>query len=353
MVEGHPTVNWFYKMAQKHFTSCQAESRTLIWIIGLMFALILVFQYFELPYGNFLPSLIPTAKVPVLGESNLQNGDLPPKSKVIGNISLSNASTYCDNYVSHNRINDTMMPGSASEGNDSSEGSLGLDVDNTGGKESSLENLEKQNVTVKPENVKDVDGPPQEEARQPEQSLNGKINAMNNNSSTGRIGKETTITTSDQVGTSVAGISSPSPMIASPNSSTYTTINVLDRNMSTSSIPGNSNTSLVEKNRTITSEKNETSETVLVDIRQKDNSSSMTTLPKINNRPEMPVLDVYSLSDMNNLLFQSHASYYSVVRNETSALCFEKIKFLNNEMLQYFVFVFPILCIDSTMVLRS
>ena len=47
------------------------------------------FQYFELPYGNFLPSLIPAGKVPELRESSLQNGDLPSKSMITGNISIS------------------------------------------------------------------------------------------------------------------------------------------------------------------------------------------------------------------------------------------------------------------------
>ena len=144
------------------------------------------------------------------------------------------------------------------------------------------------NQTVKPKKVKCVDdGHPQKEARQPEPSLNGNINATYNNSSMGRVENKTTITTSKQFGT-VAGIPSFSPMVPSANSSTYATMNVLDRNTSTLAKPGNSNTFLVEKNRAITSKKNENSATVPVDLRQNDNSSSMTTVPKINNRPEMP-----------------------------------------------------------------
>lgn len=259
-----------------------------------MFALILVFQYFELPYGSFPPSLIPTGKVLVLDESSLQNGDVTPESKIIGNVSLSRASNYTGTYVSQDTLNYTRVPGPESEG-----------------LEPSTANSEKQNRIVKPENVKDVEyGIPQEEARQPEQNfINGRINVTYNYS-----------TTSDQVGTSVAGFPSPSPVTPSANSSPYTKEAVLDRNTSTPAISGNFNTSLVEKNGTITSEKNENSEAVLVDLRQKDNSSFITKLPKINNKPEMPKLDVYSLSDMNNLLLQSHSSYYSVVRNETSAL---------------------------------
>ncbi|PON94643.1 Exostosin-like [Trema orientale] len=210
------------------------------------------------------------------------------------------ASNYTGTYASHNILNDTRIPGSASEG------SLGSDVDNTGSKESSPGSLENQNKTVKPENVKNVDnGLPQEEARQPEQSFNGKINGMQDKySSTGRVGNENTITNSDQVETSVAGFPSPSPVTPSANSS----------------VSGNSNATKVEKSRTITSENNENSEPVRADLRPKDNSSSVTTVTEINNRPEMPVLDVYSLSDMNNLLLQSRASYYSVIPLWSSAV---------------------------------
>lgn len=349
-------------MSQKLLTLCQVETRRLIWIIGLLFALILVFQYLELPYGSFLPSLIPAGKVPVLGEGSLQNEDVSPKSKIVGNVSPSSSSNYTGTNVSRDKLNNTRIFGPASEGTVGSEGSLGLDVDKPGGKEFSPGNLEKENKTLQPENVKSVDnGIPPEEARQPKQSFNGKINATYNNSSTGRVSEETTVMTSNEVETLDAGLPSPSPAIPPANWSPNTTETVLDRNISTPAITGNFNTSVVEKNRTISSEKNENSETLHVDLRQnpvisgnsntslvekngtitseknensepvhanlkaEDNNSSMTPVPKIINKPQMPVLDVYSLYDMDNLLLQSHASYYSVVRNESSALCFKNM----------------------------
>ncbi|PON67806.1 Exostosin-like [Parasponia andersonii] len=226
------------------------------------------------------------------------------------------ASNYTGTYASHNILVDTRVPGSAPEGFDGSEGSLASDVDNTGSKESSPGNLENQNKIVK--NVDN--GLPQEEGRQPEQSFNLKINGTHDNSSTGRVGNETTITTSDQVETSVAGFPSPSPVTPSTNSSPSMTASVLDRNISTPAVSGKSNATSVELSRTITSENNENSEPVHTDLRPKDNSSSVTTVTKINDRPEMPVLDVYSLSDMNNLLLQSRASYYSVIPQWSSAV---------------------------------
>ncbi|XP_062100955.1 probable glycosyltransferase At5g03795 [Humulus lupulus] len=256
-------------MALKLFTKCQAETRRLIWIIGLMFTLVLIFQYFELPYGIFLPSIFPSAKVPVVEESSLQNADLLPNYKIIGdNSSLSNN-------THSTQVNDTRISGSISEE------SLGLDEGNTTGKEYLSGDLERQNKTEKKtENLKDVDnGLPQEEAKQPELTFHEKINTTNISFSN----NETTITTSDQNGTSFAG----------------------------SPTPANSNTSLVEKK--------ENSEPEHTELKQKDNSSSMTTAPQITNKPKTPVLDVYSLSDMNKMLLQSQASYYSVIPKWPSA----------------------------------
>ncbi|PON67804.1 Exostosin-like [Parasponia andersonii] len=258
-------------MVQKFL--CQVQKWRLIWTIGLMFSLILAFQNFRLPYGDFL--------------SFLQNVDSPSKSKFIG--------------------------------------------------------------SMKPENLGNVDsGLTQEEARELQKSLAYiKNDNSNNNSSRGRVG------------TPVVGFPPPSHVSSLDNSSLYTTAIVLYSNVSTSAISGNINNSLVEKSKAVTFEpprgdfnqninnspvtkvskinihtpaisgnsntylakKNRTviyrrkkkSKPVHSDLSQMDRNSQMNKVSNRNRRSKMPVLDSYSLSQMNNLLLQSHASYYSVI----------------------------------------
>ncbi|GMJ15767.1 hypothetical protein HRI_005245900 [Hibiscus trionum] len=48
----------------------QVDTRKLIWLIGITFAVILTFQYIELPYGNVFSSLFPSGKVSVEEQSS-------------------------------------------------------------------------------------------------------------------------------------------------------------------------------------------------------------------------------------------------------------------------------------------
>ncbi|KAM6559536.1 hypothetical protein CsatA_028775 [Cannabis sativa] len=207
-------------MGQKLFTKCQAETRRLIWIIGVMFSLVLIFQYFELPYGIFIPSLFPSVKVPLVEESK-ENGDLLPNHKIIdhNNSSIYNASNSNDTYLT--QLNDTRISGSTP----------------------------KESLDFEKHNKTDVD--------------HGKINTTNSSFSVGSPPQD------------------------------------------------NSNTSLVVKK--------ESPEPVHTELKQKAKTSSTNTAPKITKKPETPVLDVYSVSDMNKLLIKSQASYYSVIPKWPSA----------------------------------
>ncbi|KAM6542115.1 hypothetical protein CsatB_006562 [Cannabis sativa] len=207
-------------MGQKLFTKCQAETRRLIWIIGVMFSLVLIFQYFELPYGIFIPSLFPSVKVPLVEESK-ENGDLLPNHKIIdhNNSSIYNASNSNDTYLT--QLNDTRISGSTP----------------------------KESLDFEKHNKTDVD--------------HGKINTTNSSFSVGSPPQD------------------------------------------------NSNTSLVVKK--------ESPEPVHTELKQKAKTSSTITAPKITKKPETPVLDVYSVSDMNKLLVKSQASYYSVIPKWPSA----------------------------------
>ncbi|OIW03043.1 hypothetical protein TanjilG_20971 [Lupinus angustifolius] len=59
-------------MGQKHWSLFHLEMKTLLWLIGITFAVFLACQYLELPYRNALFSLLSTWKVPTSGSSAFQ-----------------------------------------------------------------------------------------------------------------------------------------------------------------------------------------------------------------------------------------------------------------------------------------
>ncbi|KAF3446049.1 hypothetical protein FNV43_RR11227 [Rhamnella rubrinervis] len=319
------SIEWFSKMGQKLFTLCQVETRTLLWIMGLLFVLVIVFQYFELPYVTVLSSYS-AAKFPVSGKSNLQNGDSPSNSEIVDNMSHSNDSNHTGAGGTIEIANNTRSAsGFVSGGQGSSNSSLGLDDGTNDAKESSSINVAEQNRSSIPDGVKNVDkrfSP--EDTREPEQNSNRKINTSYNNSSMGDIGNGSSTVTSDNVGSSGAGFVSPPTMLPPINSSEYTLPVVVNTSIITPTFSGNSNTSLVEKEGTTilqkNEEKNENSEQLHSDLNQTENTSSITRVPEMNKPPEVPALAVYPISEMNNLLIRSRASYYSVIPQWSSAV---------------------------------
>lgn len=274
-------------MVQKPFTSCQVETRRLLFVIGLLFAVVIVLQYFEFPYGTALSSLFSVAKLPVLGKSNQKNGDSQSDSEIVGNMSLSNDSH-------HNSTRSTSD--FVSQGKGSSNSGLGLDDDDNDAKESSSINQAEQNRTS---------------------IVLDHVNNVDNKFAPEKAGERLIV--HGHVGNPSAGFVSPSvPAIHTTKSSEYTSPIVEGTNITTPTVSGNSNTSLVEEDRTITLEKNETSERLRTDVKHTENSTtSVITVPEMNLRPKVlqkkPPKVVYSVSDMNNMLLQSRASYYSVV----------------------------------------
>lgn len=64
-------------MGQQFWSLFQLERKRLLWLIGITFAVVLAFQYFELPYVN---------KIPTLNTGRLQAADSPSESQTHYNI---------------------------------------------------------------------------------------------------------------------------------------------------------------------------------------------------------------------------------------------------------------------------
>lgn len=298
-------------MGQELLSICQAETRRLLWIAGMLFAVILVVQHLELPYGNLLSSILSSTKVPLVGKSGFHAGYSPSNSEVVGNLSLSNDLNNTGTYAIHEKASNTRSSDSVLEGNEGSNRALEIDEDEDDSKDASSGNLVKQNRTIIVENIKPLETNfAQEGGREPEVSSVEKKNTTDNTYLEGRIGNENN--TVDVVN-STAGLPVSSPAPPMMNSSPSTAPAIFETNVGAPIKSVDSNVTSVEKDRTTPSEKTENSEQLHSDLNQTEHNSSMTRVPEVKIEPEVPILDVYSISDMNNLLLQSRASYHSVV----------------------------------------
>jgi hypothetical protein len=248
------------------------EARRLIWLIGMMFAVILVFQYCEFPYGNLLSSLFSAGKASVVRTSNFQNGDSPSQSMSIGNMTNLIDSNSHRTFSVHERANNTWtsngrdrIPKDASFSgkNGSSNHSLGLD------KDSSPDNLVKLN-NISSEN----NGSAAEEAREPEKRFYQTNYTTDSDFSIHKIEKDYNTSTSEHIESSDSGFAPPSPAVPPMNSSPH---------VASPSLSG------------------------------KGRNSSLNRVPKVNKGLELPTSSVVSIYEMSDLLLQSRASSHSVV----------------------------------------
>lgn len=289
--------------------------------MGMMFVVIIVFQCFELPYGNVLSPLFSAGRVLEVGNSTFQIGNSPSKPEMIGNMTLSNGSNATNTYAIHERANNTGTSkgmdrnpknGFVSDRNGGSHKSLGLDEDNNANESSSwnLEWLNRNSTVAYKKNSSSVSAP--QEAKEPKKSFSQKNDTTDGNSSVGEVGKGTNTTAPEDIGRSSADSASPLPALPPINSSSKPTSTiVLDTNIRTPVV--DSKTSLLEKNGATTSESTEKSGQLQIGLTPSGNNPSVNRVPEVTNGHEIPISPVISISEMNDLLLQSHASYQSMV----------------------------------------
>jgi len=81
-------------MGQEFLSLFQLETKRLLWLIGVTFAVILTFQYLEFPYGTVLVSLFSADKIPTPGSSTFKSSDVPSKFKLVSNVTLVNPENF-------------------------------------------------------------------------------------------------------------------------------------------------------------------------------------------------------------------------------------------------------------------
>jgi hypothetical protein len=70
----------------------QLETKRLLWLIGITFAIILSFQYLELPYGNVLLSLFSSNKLPMSQTIDTNN-------TIVNNVTIFNQQNSTDEFA--------------------------------------------------------------------------------------------------------------------------------------------------------------------------------------------------------------------------------------------------------------
>lgn len=309
-------------MDQQLLRLCQVETKSLIWVTGMMFAVILVFQYFELPYGNVLSSLFSADKVLVVRNGSIWTGHSPNKSEMINNMTVLIGSN--TTYAVNERANNTgifngrdinPLDASLRDRNGGTNQSLKFDEDINADKESSSENLVEPNKISMADTVKNVgDESAPEEAREPEQSFYVKNDSTNCNFSMHKTEKDENSSTSEHIESSDAGFASPSPALPPMTSSYASSQSVVDIESTPPVV--DSNTTLFEKDRTTAPGFNENSGKLRGELNPLGDNSSIFSLNRVtgvNKELEMPTSSVVSISEMNKLLLQNHASYSSMV----------------------------------------
>ncbi|XP_062097694.1 probable glycosyltransferase At3g07620 isoform X2 [Humulus lupulus] len=298
---------WIFQMVLK-FVTLQVGTRRLIWIMGLMCALILVFQSFK---------ILPSLKIQ-------QNGDSPySKSEFIGNNMKKNRTVkppnlgYVDMGLLQEEAREFQTPSSPviplasltsytkvidlepkpSIGSPTMSGKLktiAFQEKKSDPVDSTLSNPSLHTTSVVLDSI--IGSPPTTE---------------NYNISIIRI-KRTKLSQKKKISESVysdlSKVDSNSP------------IDKENKNNTTLATSGNSNTSLVKKKRAYISQKKRKSESVDSHLSKKGKNSSLNKVYKRNHGSKIPVSGAYSVSEMNNLLIQSRASYHSVIAQWSSAV---------------------------------
>lgn len=288
----------------------------------MLFALILVLQHLELPYGSHLSSVLSARQVPVEKNSSSRARDPSSNVNMVGNESIINRLDNTGTYPSHEIASNNKTSDLVSDGSKGSERTLEIDED-----EDESGSLVKQNTTLSENNVKNLETDISQWGREP-----GNLVKDNSTDITlSKVRTENESSTTDPGGNSNAGF--PTTPHAYPPV-------VVETDARAPIISVDSNVTLAERDQTPSPEKTENSEQLHGGLNETGKDSSVTRVPVVNKVPELSTLDVYTISDMNKLLHHSR-TYHSVVCLK-KVLLFVILKLINASAL--YSFLFPFLC---------
>ncbi|KAI4337495.1 hypothetical protein L6164_015904 [Bauhinia variegata] len=256
-------------MVQEFLSFFRVEPRMLLWLVGITFTVIIVFQYVEFPYGNALFSLFSTGKFPTSSSLSFQTAEPPSKSQIFDDLNLTISNQF--NHTGGHAIeiaNNT----SNSEGKDAN-------PENDSVKEPAREYGSSVGNSVQ----KSDNGSAEQKVREPEQTNFNITKDLTNNSA-----EESVTTRSEHSAPSPS--SAMTPIDSPPHINPPTKVN---SNITTSDLSNTSN---------IMSE-----------------NSAISNVPEDRKHSHTPIPEVTTISEMNNLLLQSRALYRSTMPRWSSS----------------------------------
>ncbi|KAI4316112.1 hypothetical protein L6164_024125 [Bauhinia variegata] len=255
-------------MVRKFLSFFQVETKRLLWLIGLTFAVMIVFQYVELPYGNVWSSLFSTDKSPTAASSTLQTAYPPSESEIFDDLTILNE---------FNSTGGHTIDIASNTGNSEEKDAIPEDGSVMEQERESFRFDEEDGSSVRNTVQKSDNGSAMPMVREPKQrnfNINMDLNYLTNSSG------EENITRSEHSSLSPSAIT---PIDSPPHINPPTNVNP---NITTSDLSNNSN--IVSKN------------------------SPISSAPEGKKGSYMPIPEVTTISEMNNLLLQSRASYRSM-----------------------------------------
>ncbi|KAK7293857.1 hypothetical protein RJT34_16734 [Clitoria ternatea] len=289
------------KMRQEFWSLFQMETKRLLWFIGMTFAVILAFQYLELPYGNILFSLFSAKKIATLpGNSTVEALDTPSESEFANSVTIMNQANYTDDHA-FEIANKTLISG---ESNTFPRNGFVLEPGNTTNKSQGFHESEKSSMM---EGIERSDNVPTT-LRVGDLGASSFNNTIGLSFSTNRSREDSISSNHEQKYGSPYGFSpypfpEEAPTYMSPTSSP--TINA-STNIITSAVSNDSNSTI-----TLFQKENMTNFMKEESIVSSQNDGNI-SVPKENHFSPIPIPEVTSVSEMNKLLLQSHASYHSM-----------------------------------------
>lgn len=330
IIEFRPAVD--LDMGHKLKKLCQVEARTFGWLIGMVFSIVLVTQYFELPFGNLITSRSSAGETQLVGIGTFSMVDSSTNNNISSNTTIfsdlistaTDTSLDFDNKTKTTEGKETGPKNNfVPEKNRGSDDSIESDAERDAEDESpSVDFMEDESpsvdfVELNGNSTVDISTPDNnlapKEARESAYSFTPKNVATESNSSLGSTSEESTAFTEEEnagisAGPATSSLALP-PIISFPNLHSPNNEDIDSQSPMSSVYP---NTSAVDKDIGSTIPKVEKSEEFQRQTVLPENSSSKNNVSPVKEGSE-PAAAVVSISEMNDLLLHSRASSFSTV----------------------------------------
>lgn len=288
---------------------CHGITRRLLLLSGMMFSLILIFQYLELPNDNVFSSLFSAAKVPVA-----ENATGPfAKSGMVSDVTHSNGLISSDTSQIHEFANNNTVTTEAEEIDPNYD--FVSENDDRGDDPAEVSETEKLDWVNKNSTLQIVqnadNGPVPVEARNSEHGFAQKNETVGGNFSNYINEKENNTLASGYNESSGGGVPFPFPI---PQPMEFFPNETLPKKSSETPVGlVYSNTSSKDKDTASIFHKNENSGQLQSDFSKLNKNHSATFVPMEDKEPDITTSAVISIAEMNDLLHKSHGSYRSMV----------------------------------------